>query len=278
MTRDAEVRPGDYLELVMKGVGQETRVNTVQSLLRLARQAAEPYGDPDLAESRRTIVADRSFELMRTSEAGGDLQLAFARAGAANATTDEQLDLVAGLLDGSQVVDGLAIDTELRWALLHRLVVMGRAGDAEIDAELAKDLTAAGRRHSLTLQASRPTAEAKAEAWRLVVDDELPNADQAAVLAGFQQQEQRDLIRPYVEKYFEIVGDLYQTRTLEMAQQVAIGLYPTVVAEQATVDRTDEYLRTAQPGPALRRLLLESRDGLARALRAQQRDREATSS
>ena len=34
---------------------------------------------------------------------------------------------------------GLAVDAELRWAILRRLAVTGRAGDAEIDAELTRD-------------------------------------------------------------------------------------------------------------------------------------------
>jgi aminopeptidase N len=38
------------------------------------------------------------------------------------------------------------------------------------------------------------------------------------------------------------------------------------------VARADEYLRVEQPGPALRRMLLEGRDSVARALRGQARD------
>ena len=57
-----------------------------------------------------------------------------------------------------------------------------------------------------------------------------------------------------------------------MAQDIINGLYPHYATSQSTVDRTDRYLREEQPGPALRRMLLEARDGLARALRAQQRD------
>jgi aminopeptidase N len=273
MTRDAEVAAGDYLDLVLAGIAQETEVGTVQSLLRLASQAVDPYGDPSLAAARRARLADRGFELLDASEPGSDLQLAFARAAAANATTDAHLERLAALLDGSETLDGLLVDTELRWTLLHRLVATGRRGDDAIDAELDRDDTAAGRRHQLTLRAARPTAEAKAEAWRLVVEhDELPNADQAAVLAGFHDYEQRALLAPYTDKYFAAIGDIYRQRSAEMSQEIITALYPYHATTQATVDRTDAYLRDEQPGPALRRMLLEARDGLARALRAQQRD------
>jgi aminopeptidase N len=273
MTRDGEMAAGDFLDLVLGGIAHETDIGTVQSLLRLARSAADPYGDPAKRDERVTRLADRAGELLHAAEPGSDTQLAFARSLAANAMTDSQLSAVADLLSGAKSVQGLAVDTELRWTLLNRLVVMGRAGEAEIDAELARDNTAAGKRHSMALRAARPTAEAKEEAWQLAVeDDTLPNAEQAAVIGGFQQQEHRELVAPYAERYFEVVAESWQARTSEMAQQIAIGLYPALCVSQATIDRTDEYLRTAKPVPSLRRLITENRDNLARALRAQARD------
>ena len=118
-----------------------------------------------------------------------------------------------------------------------------------------------------------PTARAKADAWRQLVDqDGLPNADQRAMMLGFQQFEQHELLQPYVKRYLAAVGDVYRTRTAEMAQDLIVGLYPTTIATQATVDATDAYLQEQRPAPALRRMLVESRDSLSRALRAQQRD------
>jgi aminopeptidase N len=274
MTRDGEMAAGDFLDLVLGGIAHETDIGTVQTLLRLARSAADPYGDPARRQERVTRLAECAGELLHAAEPGSDTQLAFARSLAANATTDGQLSTVAELLSGAKTVEGLAVDTELRWTLLSRLVVMGRAAEVDIDAELARDNTAAGKRHSMALRAARPTAEAKEEAWRLAVEDEsLPNAEQAAVIGGFQQQEHRGLIAPYSERYFEVVADAWQARTSEMAQQIVIGLYPALSVSQQTIDRTDSYLRTAQPVPSLRRLLTENRDNLARALRAQHRDR-----
>ncbi|HTR69084.1 MAG TPA: aminopeptidase N [Mycobacteriales bacterium] len=277
MTRDAEVSAGDYLELVLAGIAQETEVGTVMSLLRLAAQAIDPFGDPSQREVRRTRLAADAFDLLDSAEPGGDLQLAFVRAAATNATSADQLDRVAAILDGTEAPPGLAVDTELRWALLGRLVASGRRDGDAIDAELARDDTSAGHRHVLTLRASRPTPEAKAEAWRLVVDqDDLPNADQTAVLRGFLDYRQRELLAPYTEKYFAAIEEIYRTRSAEMAQDIITGLYPYTATSWATVERTDAYLRDEQPGPALRRMLLEARDGLARALRGQERDLTAT--
>jgi aminopeptidase N len=62
-----------------------------------------------------------------------------------------------------------------------------------------------------------------------------------------------------------------------MAQNIVVGLYPTLLVEQETLDRTDRFLAEADPPPALRRLVLEGRAGVERAMRAQECDRAAGS-
>src|SRR5262249_33617154 len=129
------------------------------------------------------------------------------------AVTPEQLDFVAGLLDGSVVVPGLAVDTELRWSLLRRLAVMGRAGDAEIDAELATDPTDARRRQGGPSRASIPDAEHKAAAWQLITrSQELGHEGVMAVASGFGQPEHAELLTPYVDAYFEVLPEIWATR------------------------------------------------------------------
>jgi aminopeptidase N len=108
-----------------------------------------------------------------------------------------------------------------------------------------------------------------------VESEKLPNAMQEAAIAGFVQTDQRELLAPYVAKYFESVKNVWDTRSHEMAQQVVVGLYPTLQVSQETLDATDAWLESAQPPAALRRLVVESRDGVARALRAQSADRAA---
>jgi aminopeptidase N len=249
----------------------------VQSLLRQAQSALTLFSDPAWAPTGRASLAQSAYDAVHAAAPGSDFQLAWVRALASLASTDEQVGLISGLLDGSRVLDGLAVDDELRWSLLGRLVVLGTAGLDEIDAELERDPTAAGQRHAAACRAARPLPEAKAEAWAQVVEsDELPNAVQAAVISGFVNAEQTDLLADYVEPYFAAIGDIWATRTAEMAQNIVIGLYPTLLVSPAVVERTDRYLAATDVPPALARLLLEGRDGVNRALRARARDAAAS--
>ncbi|MET8976185.1 aminopeptidase N [Streptomyces sp. NPDC004539] len=273
MTRDAELATSDYLSLVLSGIGKESDIGVVQSLQRQVKLALELYAAPAKRPSLLTRWTEATLEHLRAAAPGSDHQLAWARAFAATARTESELALLEGLLDGSATVDGLAVDTELRWAFVQRLAAVGRFDEAEIDAEYARDKTAAGERHALTARASRPTPAAKAAAWSSVIESsDLPNALQEAVIGGFVQTDQRELLAPYSEKYFSVVKGIWESRSHEIAQQVAVGLYPSIQVSQATLDATDTWLSTADPNAALRRLVSESRSGVERALRAQAAD------
>ncbi|MFB7636552.1 aminopeptidase N [Streptomyces sp. NPDC056149] len=276
MTRDGELPARDYLALVLSGIGKETDIGVVQSLHRQVKLALDLYAAPEWRETGLATWTEATLEHLRAAEPGSDHQLAWARAFAASARTDAQLDVLQGLLDGTEEIAGLAVDTELRWALLERLAATGRADEPAIAAELARDATSAGERHAATARAARPTAEAKAEAWASVVEsDKLPNAVQEAVIAGFVQPDQRELLAPYTAKYFEAVKGVWANRSHEMAQQIVVGHYPALQVSQETLDATDAWLAAHDPSPALRRLVTESRAGVERALRARAADAAA---
>ncbi|MEV0278349.1 aminopeptidase N [Streptomyces sp. NPDC050610] len=273
MTRDGELATRDYLDLVLSNIAKETDIGVVQSLHRQVKLALDLFAAPDWRAEGLAKWTDAALEQLRAAAPGSDHQLAWARAFAAAARTDEQLDLIAGVLAGTETVEGLTVDAELRWALLWRLAATGRADEQAIAAELERDRTSAGELHAATARAARPTAEAKAEAWASVVEsDKLPNSVQEAVIGGFLQTDQRELLAPYTEKYFAAVKDAWDSRSHEMAQQIAVGLYPGLQVSQATLDATDAWLASAEPSAALRRLVTESRAGIERALKAQAAD------
>ncbi|WP_369246627.1 aminopeptidase N [Streptomyces sp. R41] len=273
MTRDAELATRDYLSLVLSGIGKESDIGVVQSLQRQVKLAIELYADPTAREALLTRWTDATLAHLRAAEPGSDHQLAWARAFAATARTPEQLDLLEALLEGRETIEGLAVDTELRWAFVERLAAVGRFDEAEIAAEYERDKTAAGERHAATARAARPTEEAKAEAWASVIEsDKLPNAVQEAVISGFVQTDQRELLAPYTDAFFAVVKDIWDSRSHEIAQQIAIGLYPSIQVSEETLAKTDTWLASAEPNAALRRLISESRSGVERALKAQVAD------
>jgi aminopeptidase N len=173
----------------------------------------------------------------------------------------------------------LSIDDDLRWAIVQTLVAHGKLDTAAIDRELERDPSAAGQRHAATARALVPTAEAKAEAWRLAVhDDQLPNAMQRAVVHGFAHPTQGALVAPYMRRYFDEVAGVWDRRSSEIAQTVAVGLFPSwgATIDPDTVAAADEFLAAHDIPSGLRRLVEEGRADVQRALRARKVDLAAS--
>jgi aminopeptidase N len=273
MTRDAEVSTGDYLSLVLSGVGAESDIGVVQVILRQLKTAIDVYAAPANRAAYLERLADGMLALAKAAEPASDRQLAFTRAFLGSAVTKEHLAVLHGLVDGSVSWDGLAIDTDMRWSLLQRLVSQGEADESLIEAELASDDTATGRRQAAVARAARPTAVAKELAWADIIDrHDLPNALMNATIGGFVQPDQVDLLRPYRAAYFEVLPRVWRDRTMEMAQDITMSLYPAYLVDKETLVQTDAFLAAPDLASPLRRLLGEGRDGVVRAMRARARD------
>jgi aminopeptidase N len=276
MTRDGEMPARDYLRLVIGNIGSETKVSTVQSLLAQAGAAVSFFGNPSNRGAAGQALAERARTGLGEADPGSDHQLAWARAFIANARSDEHLAMAHGLLDGTVGFDGLAVDTELRWHIVRSLAAAGAIDESVIAAEEERDPTDRGSRHGAAARAARPTAEAKAWAWGQAVDaDGLPLAYVDELMSGFMPYAQEELLAPYAERFFEVLPEAWVRKDLPDALAFGRRMYPHLIVDQSTVDRTDAYLRGQDvPAPA-RRLLLEGRDGIVRALKTRSVDASA---
>jgi aminopeptidase N len=272
MTRDAELPTRSYLALVLANIAAESQVSVVESQVGQLASAIHYYGDPADHDASLAALATAAWHDASQAAPGSDHQLAWARTFIATARTAGHLDRVAGLLDGSVLLEGLVVDTELRWLIVRSLAAAGRGGEELIADEEQRDPTDAGARHAAAARAARPTPESKAEAWRRILDPSLAFATMRSVMAGFQQPDQAALLRPYAEEYFRQVGPIFESRSMEVALAFISAMYPRPLIDPEIVRMTDDYLAAAQPPAPVRRLLLEGRDSIRRALRARECD------
>ena len=254
------------MQAVLSNVAGESDPAVAETLLAQARLAALRY----TADGAALVdaLAEASLAAARAAEPGSDLQLARVRAFVAVARRPDHGQVLQALLDGTDVPTGLAVDTDLRWALVESLAALGLADDAVVEAELRRDDTAAGRLHALTARASMPDADAKERAWSTATGPaELSNHESRALAGGCWRPGQDELLRPYVDRYVADLPGAWAARTPEVAGSLATALFPSTLVSQDVLDRTAVLLEEQHPA-GLRRFVAEQRDDLARALRA----------
>ncbi|MFD9436846.1 aminopeptidase N [Streptomyces sp. NPDC060002] len=271
LTRDALLPAPEFVDLVRRFARRESDIGVLQMLHAWADSALVHYAPRSWRRTGEAMLADTALRDLRAAEPGSEHQLAWARFFATVASSDSDFELLQGLLNGSAKIDGLEVDQELRWVFVEPLVAHGYADEKALAAELARDDTASGKRHQVRCLAGRPSAAVKAQAWaRLVESDSLSNALVEATIAGFAQPSQRELLVPYAEKYFASIERIWAERSIQIAMTVVKGLFPSLQDSPATLEATDAWLTAHESAaPALRRLVLEARDDLARSLRAQ---------
>jgi aminopeptidase N len=277
MTRDAEMRARDFVTLVLRGVGQETDLTAVRSLLAQGQVAVDLYSDPAHRASLAARWESGLRDLLEAAAADSDHQLALVRGYAAAARSDTALTWIARLLDGGVGLDGLVIDTDLRWSLVGGLARAGRIDEGFVDAELARDNTISGRELAAAARAAQPSLEAKERAWAAAVTrDDVPNETQRSIALAFQVPGQDEVLEPFVDRYLSEAATLWEAKGVQRASVALVCLFPRAMPRRDVLDRVDAWLSSTQANPAARRLVSEGRADLERALRAQARDAAAS--
>ena len=272
MVRDAELAAGRWLGLVAAHAPGEDDDAGLQRLLGQATAAVDVYGDPARRAARRARLADLARGGLEAAGAGSDRQLVWARLLLDVGDGPGAEAFARALLDGSAAVPGLVVDTDLRWHVVTALAAAGADDGALVRAELERDPTDIGERRAAAALASRPTAAAKEDAWRDATAGGGALATVRAVAAGMWQHGHDDVLRPWVAPYLDGLSGWWADRRREEALALGRGLFPsTLVAEETVEAVTARLADRALPDP-LRRILLEGRDALQRALRARAAD------
>ncbi|MFT7021142.1 MAG: aminopeptidase N [Rhodococcus sp. (in: high G+C Gram-positive bacteria)] len=263
-TRDAELDPRTYIEIASTFVAAENKVALLGAAVTNTRYALDHYLDEPDQPAQDWLAT--CWTHLETADPGSDEQITWLRAVAAAAhVSDARSGQIDRVLDGTLPLEGLDLDPEQRWMLLKSLSANGRATTSRLDGELETDGTASGRNSYRAAIAAQPTPEAKARAWSDLIDsDGLSNDAVDATVEGFRAGGRRDLLAPYDRRYYEVIARLWSSRSIEIARRLVIGLFP----QQDSTSAADAWLEEHEWAPAaLRRLVIEQRDHLARSLR-----------
>jgi aminopeptidase N len=265
--RDGELAVARYVDIVTRHAPSEESIALLADAIAHTGYALAHYVPPSDRTDLAAAWLETTWHAMQTAPEGSDAQLAWARAvGTAAAYDDSRAgDLQAMLRGDARPPAGLPLDADLRWSWLLALSATGHAEIADADAELAADPSAKGRTSHRAVLAARPVAAVRAKAWRDAWNDlTLTNDHLDATIAGVRAGGRRDLISGFDADYFSRIRDVWSTRSIEIARRLVHGLFPAA----ESLEPVDTWLAGNADAPAaLRRLVVEERDRLSRALR-----------
>ncbi|MCU1598208.1 MAG: aminopeptidase [Glaciihabitans sp.] len=271
--RDAETKPSEFVKLVLANIATETESTVVRTTLSQLVEVTRYYVAPANRAATIERVGDALWALATSAAPGSDAQFQFVKFFANIASTSAHVDILQKLRDGSSVLEGLEVDTDLDWEILQSLVLNGAAGKPEVDAALAKDNTANGAQFAARAMATIPTAEGKKAAFDSLVDKaDLPNSIVRYTGIGYQHTNDPSSLAGQVAPYFAMLNDIWKNRSYHIAEYIVAGLYPSPLASTELVDATKAWLKDNNDTPALRRIVVENLAGVERALLAQARD------
>jgi aminopeptidase N len=276
-TRDGETSGRDFIELVLSHIGEETESTTMMTLLRQLLTVANLYVAPEHRLEAQLKVADGLWKLSQNAQSGSDAQLQLTKFFAQFARNDEQLRTVADLLSGKTQLDGLEIDTDLRWELLTALSVGEKVSKERIDVELEADNTANGQKAHAAAIAGMPNPKSKQEIFdKLINTDDMSNALVNAASLAFGRVLDTAVLEPFVDQYFANVLPVWNNKTYKMAEYLLVNLYPLALANKTLADQTEQFLKNPELAskPALKRIIIENLANVQRALNAQSADKK----
>ena len=261
--RDGELPARDHVAAVLAGVVAESDPSLVETLLGQAVKAASAFAPPTEQDSLIAVISQACWTA--DVRPGSDLQLVRARSAIATCSDPSRL---LDLLTGTDVPQGLVVDSELRWLVVRRAATLGVLDEAAVDRELAADVTASGEIQAGGARASLPDPAAKGRSWEALVSGDSTNAQVRAIGGGFWQREQRDLLRPYVGRYLEVLPGLWSGLTPVLASSISQQAFPSTLIEPEVLAQVGGVLAQDGHPAGLRRVVLELHDDLRRALAA----------
>lgn len=267
LVEDAELPVGTYLHALIEGIERDEDASIVSSLYTHGLDAIRHLGDAAALHRRTEELAARSGAALDRALAGSDHQLAFLRGLIDTATAPSVLERVRGWLDGDGVPPGVVIGPTERWAVVCRLAVVGDAGSDVVDAEARRDASTTGAERAAIARAGIRTPAAKDAAWAAIFAGEDESYTMRMARAtGFGHAEHTDLIRPFVDRMLPDLDAVWRRDSPFGAALLSQVLLSSVPVEAASMAMLDAAIASVDLSAGLRRIVLEERWVLGRAL------------
>ncbi|MDJ0835024.1 MAG: aminopeptidase N [Acidobacteriota bacterium] len=266
MVRDAQLSAHVYLDLGLPALQTETDDALHRQIRdRMGAVIRNYIPDENERQNRRRSMLALGREQLAKAEPGSEKQRTWYGMAVDFAETEEELNYLKDLLEG-RTLDGFDMTADRKWSLVHRLIAYNHPRAAEMTALVDKgENTARAKRNRLYAEALRPDPSAKQEAWLRVIEGNYSLRETFSIARGIHHSGHKELSRPFIQKYFYILPQLWKTREWVYVSRFAATLFPWYGYED-TLSAADSFLKQKDIDQTLRKLVLEQTDGLERTM------------
>ena len=249
-----------FVECATSVLAVETADSVIEPFLHRALRAADLWATGDTRDKLLTKVADTCLAI---ASSGGERGRVALRSLARVATDDEHFTALEQA--GEE-------DTELRWRTLSRLAELGRYDAEATEALRHRDPDPEAWARAVAVNAARPDAGAKEEAWRLVMEERRfplsrPLAD---VSHAFWRPGHEEVLARYPDRYLAALPGLKGAGML-VVMSIAGAMFPLVAVDEGFAERALETAHNSDVSALLSKQLIDDVDQLKRMLSARAR-------
>lgn len=197
----------------------------------------------------------------------------------------DELDYLHALVDGTESIASLEIDQEKRWNIIARLIAFSHPGAENLFSnEKELDKSDLGLKKAFMVEASRPDSTVKEACWKAFTEQSSRSTDYLRYgMKGFHWKVQKDLLSPYVDRFFDALEKVYTERDVHYAGAFGHSLFPQWNQTPDMLHNIETFLNQKGSNgsglPALlRKMLIEQADDLKRILPILEKQQIANSS
>lgn len=276
--KDTEMSLQTYFEIVIKILPQESN-EAVLTLLMGHPGASGPRGQIRemysnfLTPEQRRQLAPRLEALIqkrvRSEKPHSNLQLAFFDFFLDIASSPDTLLKLVQFLAGEQIPNGIKIDQDRRWAIIHALSQHGYEGvGGLITLEESKERTLRGQKNAYVARASIPHDDAKKKYWADLASNKIPLSTLQQAARGFNDSDHADLVKAYMPQFFSRVLSINWKENDQFVDLYFQHLFPKSLCTPELLSESQRKLKGAKNlTPLVKRAWLESNDELSNCLK-----------
>ena len=270
MVRDNQFSPITYLKMIKEHLILEKDITVCQSqLISKAVSTISLF----LNDENRNLWKDEFFkQSLKILKMGGNTekQLTWFNMILFSSNDIHSLNVIKNILEGGIIFENLKIDQAKRWRIINKLSSYNYKNTKElIKQEEIADRSSLGRKNAYMAKISIPNTKSKSYYW----NDFSKNQNNLSTdfirtgMTGFLQNNQKEILKPYINLYFDNLKRIYETKDLHYSSAYGEILFPSIFDPAVILEKTETYIANTSDLPKLcLKQLIEHCDNLKRRI------------